>query len=226
MSDAILHPQPHRGAVGDELKRIREVVLVMGDHVDEAITKATAGLCDRDVESCAEVIAGDVKVNGLQAEARDLSYIAILNRASVPRDVREIMGFLHMAAELERMGDHCVNIAHIARDLADVPPLKSPVDIPRLSSVCAEQVRDILSALVALDVDEARVIAARDDRVNRIYHRLIDDILQLMVEDGGNAYRGTHLIMAAQNFERIGDRVTNLAEDLVFLESGGIEDLG
>lgn len=224
MSDPL--PHPHRSLLGDELKRIREVVLGMGDHVDGAITKATAGLCDRDVEQCAEVIAGDVKVNAMEAEARELSFNAILTQAPVARDLREIMGFLHMAAELERMGDHCVNIARIARDLADLAPLKSPVDIPRLSTVCAEQVRDILSALVARDVDEARVIAARDDRVNRIYHRLIDDILQLMVEDGENAYRGTHLILAAQNFERIGDRVTNLAEDLVFLERGVIEDLG
>jgi len=219
-------PHPHRPQLSDELKRLREVVLGMGDLVDEAIRKATAGLCDRDIEMCAEVIAGDVRVNDMQAEVRELSYTAILTQAPVARDLREIMGFLHMAAELERMGDHCVNIARIARDLADFPPLKSPVDIPRLSEACALQVRDILGALVIRDVDEARVIAARDDRVNRIYHRLIDDTLQLMVEDGENAYRGTHLILAAQNYERIGDRVTNLAEDLVFLESGGIEDLG
>ena len=76
------------------------------------------------------------------------------------------------------------------------------------------QVRDILGALIARDVDRARTIAARDDRVNRIHHRIVDDLIQLMAEDGDAVFRGTKLIMVAQNFERIGDRVTNLAEDL------------
>jgi len=87
-------------------------------------------------------------------------------------------------------------------------------------------VRDILSALIARDVDRARAIAARDDRVNRIHHRIVDDLIQLMTEDGDAVFRGTKLIMVAQNFERIGDRVTNLAEDLIFLETGQIEELG
>jgi phosphate transport system protein len=69
-------------------------------------------------------------------------------------------------------------------------------------------------------------IAARDDRVDRIYHRIVDDILQLMVGDSRNVYAGTQLILVAMNLERIADRVTNLAEDLVFLETGNVEELG
>jgi phosphate transport system protein len=95
-----------------------------------------------------------------------------------------------------------------------------------MSQYCADQVRDILGALVSTDVNRARSVAARDDRVNRIYHRLLDDLIQLMSEDSSNVYRGTQLILVAHNFERIADRVTNLAEDLVFLETGEIEELG
>jgi phosphate transport system protein len=68
--------------------------------------------------------------------------------------------------------------------------------------------------------------ALRDDRVDRIHHRIVDDVLQLMVSDSDNVYPGTQLIMASMNLERIGDRVTNLAEDLVFLETGTVEELG
>jgi len=92
--------------------------------------------------------------------------------------------------------------------------------------VCSEQLRDILGAVIARDVDRARAVAARDDRVNRIYHRVVDELIQLMTEDGDLVYRGTRLIMAGQNFERIGDRVTNLAEDLLYRETGEIVDLG
>ena len=215
-----------RSMLNDELRRIREVILEMGELVDEAIAKATRALVDRDVNVAAEVIASDAKVNTCQLEVRDLSYTAILTQAPVARDLREIMGFLHMASELERMGDHCVNIARIARDLADLPPLPSPVDIPRMAEACAEQVRDMLTAVVSQDVDRARVIAARDDRVNRIYHRLMDELLQIMVDDGQNVVRGTSLVIVAHNLERIADRVTNVAEDLVFLKTGQIEELG
>ncbi len=84
----------------------------------------------------------------------------------------------------------------------------------------------MLNALVARDIDRAREIAARDDRVDRIYHRIVDDILQLMVADSHDIYAGTQMILAAMNLERIADRVTNLAEDLVFLETGNVEELG
>ena len=110
--------------------------------------------------------------------------------------------------------------------LADLPPFGHHVDIARLSEVCSEQLRDILGAVIARDVDRARAVAARDDRVNRIYHRVVDELIQLMTEDGDLVYRGTRLIMAGQNFERIGDRVTNLAEDLLYRETGEIVDLG
>jgi phosphate transport system protein len=209
-----------------ELQRIRDVVLSMGDLVDRAMTRATRGLVDRDVELCTAVMRDDARVNALLVEVRELTFTA-LARTSVPSLLREALGLLHMASELERMGDHCSSIARSGRELADLPPLSGPVDdLPQLSEACEVQVRDILGALIARDVDRARTIAARDDRVNRIHHRIVDDLIQLMTEDGDTVYRGTQLIKVAQNFERIGDRVTNLAEDLIFLESGRIEELG
>ena len=208
-----------------ELQRIRDLVLTMGDEVDKAMTRATEGLVDRDVDICTAVIRDDARINALLVTVREVTFDAIAH-APAPPQLREALGLLHMASELERMGDHCASIAKSGRELADLPPLSSHFDIPQLSEACEVQVRDILGALIARDVDRARAIAARDDRVNRIHHRIVDDLIQLMAEDGGAVFRGTKLIMVAQNFERIGDRVTNLAEDLIFLESGRIEELG
>jgi len=198
----------------------------MGERVDEAIHKAVDGLMSRDIAMSNEVIRGDGDVNALQAEARLLCFTAILTQAPVARDLREILGFQHMAGELERMADHCVNIAKIARDLADLPPLGDRVDIPELARHVATQVHDMLKAVVVHDVEQARAIAARDAVINRLYHRLVDELVQLMASNPDSVYRGTHLITLCQNLERIGDRVTNLAEDLVFLENGEIEELG
>ena len=217
---------PHRPSLESEQRRIRDLVLEMGEMVDVAIHRATRALVDRDVELAGAVITGDHLVNVRQAEVHEHCLSVILTQAPVARDLREILGFLHMSDELERMGDHCVNIARIARNLSDLPPLGAPVDLPVLSRTVAEQVRDMLNALVARDIDRAREIAARDDRVDRIYHRMVDDILQLMVGDSRNVYPGTQLILVSMNLERIADRVTNLAEDLVFLETGAVEELG
>jgi phosphate transport system protein len=217
---------PHRPSLETEQRRVRDLVLEMGEMVDIAIHHATRALVDRDVELAGAVIAGDHVVNLRQAEVHEHCLSVILTQAPVARDLREILGFLHMSDELERMGDHCVNIARIARNLSDLPPLGAPVDLPVLSRTVAAQVRDMLNALVARDIDRAREIAARDDRVDRIYHRMVDDILQLMVGDSRNVYPGTQLILVSMNLERIADRVTNLAEDLVFLETGSVEELG
>jgi len=224
MSEPLHHP--HRPLLHEEMEQIRELVLELGHRVDEAIGKAVLGLVERDVEICARVIAEDHHLNDLQRDIRELCFTAILTQAPVARDLREIMGFQHMASELERMGDHCVSIAKIARLLADLPEVKPYVDLPSMAQLCAEQVRAMLSALVARDVDAARVVAAKDDRIDRIYHRVFDDLVHCMVENSGNVYAATNLIFIAHHLERIADRVTNLAEDLVFLETGVTEELG
>jgi len=217
---------PLRSSLASEQRQVRDLVLEMGEMVDVAIARATRALVDRDVEMASQVITGDAAVNARQAEVHEHCLSVILTQAPVARDLREILGFLHMSDELERMGDHCVNVARIGRNLADLPPLRAPIDLAILSRTVAAQVRDMLNALVGRDIDRAREIAARDDRVDRIYHRIVDDILQLMVADTRDVYAGTQLILVAMNLERIADRVTNLAEDLVFLETGNVEELG
>lgn len=215
-----------RSGLDRDLEQIRSIAIEMGEMVDHAILRATEGLLGRDVAASNEVIRGDARVNELQEQARLLCFSALERGAALSRDIREILGFQHMTSELERMADHCVNIARVARDLADLPPIVEYIDLPKLSQVVAVQVRDMLGALVAHDVDQARGVAARDDLVNRLYHRLVDELIAMMSEHAGTVYSGTKLIAACQNFERIGDRVTNLAEDLIFLETGEIEELG
>jgi phosphate transport system protein len=224
MTEPLHHP--HRSILQDEMDRMREMVLELGRRVDEAIGRATHGLVERDVEMCARVIAEDHHINELQREIRELSFTAVLTQAPVARDLREILGFQHMAAELERMGDHCVSIAKIGRSLADLPEIKPTVDLLAIAQLTSEQLRNMLSALVARDTDAARLVAAKDDRIDRMYHRVFDDLVACMVEESSNVYAATNLIMVAHHLERVADRVTNLAEDLVFLETGSIEELG
>ena len=215
-----------RPGLEEELEEIRAATLTEGEMVVFALDRCIQALVKQDVALANEVIRNDLRINQLQGEARQACFKALLTQQPVARDLREVLGFLHMASELERMGDHAVNVARVARDVADLPPVASVAGIARLGRQATAQVREILVALVAHDVDQARAIAARDDRVNNIFRRTVDELIRYISENPDHAYRGTKLIGVCQNLERVGDRVTNLAEDLVFLETGETEELG
>jgi phosphate transport system protein len=224
MAEPLRHP--HRAVLDEELSRLRGIVTDMGELVDGAIGNAMQGLTARDVSLCNRVIAEDSLLNEHQRELREIGFTVILTQTPVARDLREIIGLLYMSSEFERMGDHCVSIAKIARTLSDLPEVKAYVDLPKMAQYCSDQVRSILAAVAAGDVLQGRRIAASDDRVDRVYHRLFDDLIQMMTDDVSTVYRATNLVFIAHHLERIADRVTNIAEDLVYLETGAIEELG
>ncbi len=94
-----------------------------------------------------------------------------------------------------------------------------------MGELAATLVGGVLVALVDIDIDAARAVAKRDDEIDLLYHRTFDEVVRLMRADPDNVERGTRILFAAHYLERIGDRVTNIAEDVVFLASGQIEDL-
>jgi phosphate transport system protein len=224
MSQVLLHP--HNPLLDQRFFQLRSSLMLMGDLVDQGISQSLLGLRDRDIDLCGTVIAQDSRINGLQREIRELCFVVTLTQTPVACDLREITSIMHMASELERMGDHAVSIARIARRLASLPDLGRRADLTRLGVLCREQLCDILAAVIARDAERGRQVAARDDRVDRVYHRLCDDLLEHMAQDRDNVYAGAQLLFVAHNLERIADRVTNIAEDLVFLETGALADLG
>ena len=218
-------PDRHRRAVAEDLGRLRVTIAEMGELVDQAILRGMAGLIERDVDICRAVVAGDATINSLQREVRDRC-LRILASGPLSSELRETMSLLDMSSELERMGDHCVSIAKIAHELADLPERRPSADLSIMGRACRAQVRDMLTAVVARDACEARRVARRDDRVDRIYRRVVDDLIQAMSSDVQTVYRAIKLVFIARHLERIADRVTNIAEDLVFVETGLVEELG
>jgi phosphate transport system protein len=194
--------------------------------VERAIGSATRGLIEGDVAACERVITGDADLNAMQYELRDLCFTIILTQAPMARDLREVMGFHHMAAELERMGDHCVGIARIARDREDRPRLERADDILAMSELCMRQTDEMTDALMARDTGTARLIAGRDQAIDRLYGRIFDAMMSELLHARVDPVDATSAIFVAHHLERIGDRVTNLAEDLVYLETGAVEELG
>jgi phosphate transport system protein len=197
----------------------------MGSLVEEAIRGAVDALVRHDADAALAVIHGDERVNEMQRRVAAAITTTIATQSPVARDLRFLLALDHVTYELERMGDHASSVAKQARKLAPLPSLKRYVDLPEMGELVARQVHGILRALVAVDEVAARRVAAEDDEVDHLYRRIFDELIEMMRADPDNVDRGTRLLFAAYYTERIGDRVTNIAEDVVFLSSGQIEDL-
>ncbi|HVS42309.1 MAG TPA: phosphate signaling complex protein PhoU [Candidatus Dormibacteraeota bacterium] len=224
MSDVVHHSM--RSVLDRELAEARELSLKMGEFVEDAIAGAVEALVEGDAARCDAVVAGDVELNALQLQMRELAIATIVTQAPVDGDLRRMLAYLHMSAELERMGDHCVSIAKIGRELCDPRPAGGLRDLVRMSELCGIQLHEMLEAVVEGDVEGARIVASHDDRVDRIYRRLFDEEVRASAAGEESAATATRLTLVAHHLERIADRVTNMGEDLVYLQTGIVEELG
>ena len=222
-ADPAAHPP--RPGLDQEMREIKDNVLRMGSLVEAAIRAAIRSLVEHDAAGATAVIVNDRQINEMQREISTLITRAIATQSPVARDLRFLLSLDHVSYELERMGDHAGSVAKQVRKLAPFPPLKRYVDVPAMGELAASLVGDILRALVDVDVSAARAVAARDDEIDNLYHKTFDEVVELMRADPANVERGTRILFAAHYIERIGDRVTNIAEDVVYLASGEVEDL-
>jgi phosphate transport system protein len=218
--------QTHSRAGLDRDERlVKDGILRMGSLVESQIRDAVQSVVQRDLRLAEAVIVGDQRINEAQREVGDKIVMTIATQAPVARDLRFLMPHDHVAFELERIGDHASSVAKQARRLAEVPALREVSDLARMGNLAADLVGGVISALIDIDDQLAREVAARDDEIDHGYHALFTDIIALMRSDPATIERGTRLILASHWIERIGDRVTNVAEDVVYLATGVIEDL-
>jgi len=216
---------PMRTTYDREIGEVKDNVLRMGSLVESQIRAAIDALVAHDADAALRVIIDDRQINEVQRKATAMIAAVIATQNPVARDLRYLLTLDHVSYELERMGDHASSVAKQARKLAPHAPLGNYVDLPVLGQRVAGLVRGIIRALVDVDERQAREVAALDDEVDELYHAIFDRVLVLMRDDPANVEPGTRILFASHYLERIGDRVTNIAEDIVFLSSGEVEDL-
>jgi len=214
-----------REALDREEQLIKDAVLRMGTLVEEAIRGASRALTSHDADLALEVIKGDAFINEAQRGVSRLIAVTIATQTPVARDLRYLLTLDHVTYELERIGDHASSVAKQVIKLAPDPPLKEYVHLPEMAERCAVLVHGVLRALVAVDAVAAREVAVQDDDIDVLYHATFDEVVGLMRQDPGNVEQGTRIIIASHYLERIGDRSTNIAEDIVYLVTGDVEDL-
>ena len=207
------------------LDAVKDDVLRLGARVEEALERAGRALVERDTELADRVRWEDREVNDLQRDINTEITTLIATQAPVARDVRELLALYHATAELERMGDYAVNIAKLGQQLASEPETPILKQIPRMEQICREQLRAAMRALVDMSEDEARGVCQRDDEIDHLYNSVYEDAMALMEAAPDRARQATHMLFAAHHLERLGDRVTNIGEDVVYLATGQVEDL-
>jgi phosphate transport system protein len=221
-SDPALTP---RAAFDRALDRVKDDVLRLGAIVEAAIERAGRALVERDSDLADAVRWDDAEVNELQRQINTEITTLIATQAPVARDVRELLALYHASAELERMGDYAVNISKLAQQLASEPETPILKQIPRMEQICREQLRAAMRALVDVSEEDARTVCARDDEIDELYNSVYEDALAIMGTAPERARQATHMLFAAHHLERLGDRVTNIGEDVVYLATGQVEDL-
>jgi phosphate transport system protein len=213
-----------RDAFHHELDELEEAVVQMATLVEAAIANAVQALIQRDVDLAQRVIEGDALVNEQQRTIRNRTFGVIARQAPVARDLRELVTIQLVINELERMGDHALGVAKNAIRLASQPPVKAVVELPDMAKLVRQQVRDAIQAFVEVNVVSAREICTRDDEVDHLYRQIFEELLSSM-HDSENVPQATSLLFVGHDLERIGDRVTNICEDVIYMVTGEIEEL-
>ncbi|MEO0327616.1 MAG: phosphate signaling complex protein PhoU [Pseudomonadota bacterium] len=214
-------------AFDDELNLLISQIAEMGGIAESMIDRSVKALTTADKELSRKVVADDKQLNDLRETIDEQVVLFIARRQPMASDLREAIGTLRMATDIERIGDLGKNIARRTFEIEEnLPPKKLMRGLKHLTKATLEQLKDILDAYATRDIEQAKQVWERDDEVDNLYNSLFREMLTYMMEDPRNITYCTHLLFCAKNMERIGDHVTNLAETIIFMVTGSSDIYG
>lgn len=214
-------------AFDEDLQFLIAKISEMGGNAESMVARSVTGLLTADKGLGQSVVADDKLLDALQEEVDNHVVLLIAKRQPMAQDLREAIGALRMATDLERVGDLGKNIARRSFQIEEnVPPKKFQRGLQHLTNVTLEQLKDALDAYAVKDIVQAKAVWDRDDEIDSLYTSLFRELLTYMMEDPRNITYCTHLLFCAKNMERIGDHVTNLAETIHYIVTGTMDIAG
>jgi len=202
-----------------DLADLRNNILQLGEMIETAISLAMQALKEKDQEVARQVIAEDEHINTKRYYLEEQCLRLIATQQPTAGDLRAIVAAIHIATELERMGDYASGIAELAIRLASQPLLKPLIDVPRMAEIDQGMIRSSLEAYLDNDPDLAVETAKQDAEIDQLYDQIYRELLTYMLEDTKNINRATYLLWVAHKLERIADRVTNICERVIFMST-------
>jgi phosphate transport system protein len=203
-----------------DLEELKERLLWMGSLAERAVHQAIHSVLDSDEALAHSVLDEEGAINELQVEIDDRVVQLLALYQLMAADLRFVLACSRINNDLERIGDQAVNIAQSAQRIVRHPRVKPYVDLPRMSELAEEMVRDALNAVVRKDVELAKNVLVRDDQVDQLRDQIFRELLSYMMGDSAVVFPAFELILVAKNLERIGDHATNIAEDVIYMVAG------
>lgn len=205
-----------------EMEAVKEELLRMGGLVEWAVDGAARALKDRDAVVAGKIIEGDAVIDDLENAIDEHCLRLLATRQPVAKDLRFITAIMKICGNLERIADQAVNVAERVETLVGLDSHQLPSIVMDMASEAQEMVGDSLNALVQRDASGAMTICRRDDKIDRLYHQLVEMMIQDMLPGGRLTQWGLEIILAGRHIERIGDEATNICEEVVFMVEGTI----
>ena len=214
-----------RAVFHKQIGELLEDLLSMGQMVADSIDRAIEALVKQDGDLALQVIDFDDTINEAQHDIDEKCLVLIATQGPMAGDLRTILSVSNIAAELERIGDYTEGIARLTIKLIGQPLIKPLIDIPRMAEESHRMLMGSLEAFAREDAEQALEIGKADDLVDGLYDQVYRELLVHMMEDPRKIPQATYLLWVAHNLERIADRTTNIAERVIFMDSGEVVDL-
>ncbi|WP_299651423.1 phosphate signaling complex protein PhoU [uncultured Jannaschia sp.] len=221
-----MNQNPHiSNAFDRDLEAIQALIMKMGGMVEEAIDNATTALMASDADLASQVRAKDRAIDKLEEQVNEEAARVIALRQPIASDLRTVLSVFRISAALERVGDYAKNIAKRTEILTELHQVEGgTASLRRMSKAVQLMLKDALDAYIQRDADLARDVRARDAEVDQMYNGLFREYLTHMMEDPRNITSCMHLHFMAKNIERMGDLITGIAEQVVYLVTGEMPD--
>jgi phosphate transport system protein len=214
-----MSPEAHRH-FHEELSQVKVRLLTMSGEAEAALRLAVEALLERNPEKARRVIAGDRIVDGMEVEIEEACIDLLALQQPMAKDLRMLVAAIKIANDLERVGDHAVNLGQSAERLAGTRPIAPEPEIVEMARLAREMLSDALEAFVRGDAAAARDVCMRDDKVDALNRSVFRILLTHMMEDPHIIGAALELFLVSRNLERVADLATNIGEDVVFLVEG------
>ncbi|HKJ01081.1 MAG TPA: phosphate signaling complex protein PhoU [Longimicrobiales bacterium] len=212
--------QKSRRHFHDELDTLQKRLMEMAGIVEQIVARSARAVLQRDPTVAAEIMKQDDRVDELEVEIDERVMELLALHQPMASDLRQIIATNKAANDLERVGDHAVNMAKAARRLADTSPLPELRELGEMVEITKEMLADALAAYVTRNAGTARMVCLTDDKVDNLRRSLFRILVTHMLEDPKRIGGALELLLVSQNLERIADLSTNISEDVVFLVEG------
>jgi len=206
----------------DEMDELKTKLAEMAGLAEEAVRGAVGALLERDAAKALEVVDRDNAVDDLEIDVEERCVGLLALQQPMARDLRFITAAMKVSSDLERVGDHAVNIAQTVQWLVEAPLFPALPEIEEMVRISTSMLKDALDAFIRADTKLARDILRRDDRVDELHENTFRILLTHMMEDPRRISAGMDLLLVSGNLERIADLATNVSEEVIYMVEGHI----